>query len=111
MRETEKEVRHPLQMCYFQYDKEGLDPKTCYYLYDTYGKKVLRMFTCNDPITVQRVIWGKQLTNMTIDMWCKDILGENREGWQLMNRRELDDVLKTMPKWVTKNINNRTKTS
>jgi hypothetical protein len=48
---------------------------------------------------------------MTIDMWCKDILGENREGWKLLGRRELDDTLKDMPDWATKNVNNRTKQS
>jgi hypothetical protein len=59
MKETEKEVRHYLPMCYFQYDESGLDPKTCFFLFETYGRKVLRMFKCNDPITCQRVIWGE----------------------------------------------------
>jgi hypothetical protein len=111
MKETEKEVRHYLPMCYFQYDEGGLDPKTCFFLFETHGRKVLRLFKCNDPITCQRVIWGKQLTDMTIDMWCKDILSENREGWKLLGRRELDETLKDMPDWVTKNVNNRTKQS
>lgn len=108
MTSTDKEVRHPLQMCYFQYDKDGLDPKTCFFLYDTYGKQVLRMFKCSDPITCQRVIWGKQLLNMTIDMWCDDINGDNRPGFVLLHRSELNNELKSMPEWVKKAVDKRT---
>lgn len=103
MRSTEKEVRHYLPMCYFKYDKDGLDPKTCFYLYDTYGRKVLSLVYCSDPITTQRVIWGKQLLNMTIDMWCEDM----KQG--LVHPRELDEPVSEMPKWVPKNIYSRTK--
>ena len=106
MKETEKEVRHYLPMCYFQLDENGLSPQQCYYLYDTYGKKVLTDFKCKDPITVQRIIWGKQLTNMTIKMWSDDIKGNNREGWQLLTKEELTETLKEMPSWVKKSLDN-----
>lgn len=59
MKYTEKEVRHYLPMCYFRLDESGLDPKSCYYLYDTFGKGVLKEVTCNDPVTVQRILWVK----------------------------------------------------
>lgn len=103
IRYTEKEVRHPLQMCIFRYGVEGLDPKTCYYLYDTYGRDVLGMFTCSDPVTVQRVLWGKQLVNLTVDMWSEDI----NSG--LLFKSELTETLSTCPKWVEKNLDQRTK--
>ncbi len=103
MRYTEKEVRHHLPMCYFQFDKDGLDPKTCFFLYDTYGRKVLSLFKCSDPITTQRIIWGKQLVNMTIDMWCEDL----QDG--LLNRQEIDEPISSMPEWVTKNVQSRIK--
>jgi hypothetical protein len=103
MKMTEKEVRHYLPMCYFQLDENGLEPKQCYYLYDTYGKSVLKEFKCKDPITVQRIIWGKQLTNMTIKMWSDDIQD------RLLFKHEIENELKNMPEWCKKSLENSLK--
>ena len=100
MKSTEKEVRHYLPMCYFQLDENGFDPKQCYYLYDTYGKSILPYYKCKDPVTVQRVIWGKQLTNMTIKMWSDDI----KDGF--LFQYELEEDLRNMPPWGRKSLEN-----
>jgi len=103
MKYTEKEVRHYLCMCYFKLDSNGLDPKECYYLYDTYGRSVVKEVTCKDPITVQRAIWGKSLVNLTIKMWSEDIKDE------LLVKSEIQDVLDASPKWVEKSLHNSLK--
>jgi hypothetical protein len=101
MKLTEKEVRHYLPMCVFQLDEEnGLDPKTCYYLYDTHGSSVLKKFKSKDPMTVQRIIWGKSLLNMTIKMWSEDI----RQG--LLLKSEISEELEKMPEWCRKSLYN-----
>ena len=104
MKLTEKEVRHYLSMCCFQLDEQnGLDPKICYYLYDTYGKSVVKEVKCKDPITVQRIIWGKGLLNMTIKMWSQDI----KQG--LLFQDEITNELNNMPEWCRKSLENSLK--
>jgi hypothetical protein len=105
MKKTENEVRHYLPMCYFQLDENGLDPKQCYYLYDTYGRSILKIFKCKDPVTVQRIIWGKQLTNMTIKMWAEDI------DDKLLFNHEIQDDLNNMPEWCEIALKNSLKSS
>ena len=90
-------------MCYFKYDVNGLNPKQCYYAYESYGKKICNFVTCNDPIMVQRIIWGKQLTNMTIKMWSEDIRNN------LLYEKEIEPILMTMPKWCEKSLKNSLK--
>jgi hypothetical protein len=103
MKTTEKEVRHYLSMCYFQYDENGISPKQAYYLYDTYGKSIIKEFKCSDPVMVQRIIWGKQLTNMTIKMWSDDM----KKG--LLFKFEIEDDLNSMPAWCRKSLENSLK--
>ena len=103
MKYTEKEVRHYLPMCYFQLDENGLTSKQCYYLYDTYGRSIIGDYKCTDPITVQRIIWGKQLTNMTIKMWSDDIKDN------LLLKYEIEGELKNMPEWCKKSLENSLK--
>ena len=103
MKYTEKEVRHYLSMCYFKLDENGLSPQQCYYLYDTYGKKILPYYTCTDPITVQRIIWGKSLMNMNVKMWSEDI----KDG--LLKYDELKLELEMQPSWVKKSLENSLK--
>jgi len=100
MKYTEKEVRHYLPMCYFQMDENGFGPKQCYYLYDTYGKSVIKEYKCSDPVTVQRIIWGKSLVNLTIKMWSEDI----KQG--LLFKWELKEYLKECPEWIEKSLDN-----
>lgn len=87
-------------MCVFTYDDSGLDPKQAYFLYDTYGKQSCQLYKCNDPILVQRIIWGKQLTNMTIKMWVEDIKLGN------LFKFEIEEELAKMPDWCRKSLEN-----
>lgn len=103
MKYTEKEVRHYLPMCYYQFDKDGIDPKSGYYMFDTYGKEVLKQFKCSDPITVQRIIWGKSLVNLNIKMWTEDIKKEN------LKIGEIESELSDSPEWVRSSLNNQLK--
>ena len=85
----------------FQYDKDGLDSKTCFYLYDTYGKNVCNKIKCNNPQEVERIIWGKQLMNLTIKMWVED-LNQGLLFW--------DEVLNSCqyyPEWVLQSVKNQ----
>lgn len=88
-------------MCFFEQDENGLDPKTCFYLYDTFGKKVLGHFKSNDSRETQRLIWGKQLVNMTIKMWVDSM----REG--CLTWFEVREYTQDMPDWVYKSIENQ----
>jgi hypothetical protein len=105
MKYTEKEVRHYLPMCHYQFDKDGIDPKSGYYMFDTHGKEVLKHFKCSDPITVQRIIWGKSLVNLTIKMWSEDIKSE------LLLKNEIESVLTESPQWVRDSLDNQIKRS
>ena len=74
-------------------------------MFSLYSDEVLKHFKCSDPITVQRIIWGKSLVNLTIKMWSEDIKSE------MLLKNEIESVLTESPQWVRDSLDNQIKRS
>jgi len=82
-----------------EYDPEGLDPKHCFFIYDSTGE----VKPCKDVELFKQVLTFKKSLNWQIKQWVEGY------DWCLMGVDEYISMLKDPPEWVYKAFRNQLK--
>lgn len=85
-----------------QPDPNGYSPIQCYVLMDSHGDRS-GPYPCTDPDTLDRVLRGKENSNLQIKMWVDTCL----ENPLLLMPDEVKEYTKDSPEWFFKSYINQ----